>query len=159
MSTESFADLGVSRAVISFISRAGITEPFAIQGAVIGDAIAGREVVAKSHAASGKTLVVAIPLVERIGVTDPRTAARVLAPTAPDAGGGWVMRGFDDRCVRRMYGVSLEDGVWRMCLDAPAFDQRFLREARARCFRDRVATRGDVGDWQDDLIGHVRRRD
>ena len=42
MSTESFADFGVSRAVISPLSRVGITEPFAIQRAVIGDAIAGR---------------------------------------------------------------------------------------------------------------------
>ena len=145
------ADLGVSLAVISSLSRAGITEPFAIQRAVIGDAIAVREVVAKSQAGSGKTLAFAIPLVQRIRATDPRTAPRVLAPTAPDAGGGWVMRGFDARGVRRTYGVSLEDGVLRMCLDAPAFDQRFLREARARCLRDRVATRGDVGDWQDDL--------
>jgi ATP-dependent RNA helicase RhlE len=81
MSTESFADLGVSRAVISSLSRAGITEPFAIQRAVIGDAIAGRDVIAKSPTGSGKTLTFGIPLVERIGATDPRPAALVLAPT------------------------------------------------------------------------------
>ena len=66
MSTESFADLGVSRAVISSLSDAGITEPFAIQRAVIGDAIAGRDVIAKSPTGSGKTLAFGIPLVERI---------------------------------------------------------------------------------------------
>jgi hypothetical protein len=151
MSTESFADLGVSRAVISSLSRAGITEPFAIQGAVIGDAIAGREVVAKSQAGSGKTLAFAIPLVERIGVTDPRTAARVLAPTAPDAGGGWVMRGFDARGVRRT--------VWRLARGRRAAHVR-------RCPRVRPAlpprssgtmpsrpcgNSRSVGDWQDDL--------
>src|SRR5581483_6037940 len=81
MSTESFADLGVSRAVISSLSAAGITLPFAIQSSVIGDAIAGRDVIAKSPTGSGKTLAFGIPLVERIGATDPRPAALVLAPT------------------------------------------------------------------------------
>jgi ATP-dependent RNA helicase RhlE len=81
MSTESFADLGVSRAVIGSLSAAGITEPFAIQRAVIGDAIAGRDVIAKSPTGSGKTLAFGIPLVERIGAEDPRPSALVLAPT------------------------------------------------------------------------------
>src|SRR5690349_14642565 len=81
MSTESFADLGVSRAVVGSLSRAGITQPFAIQNAVIGDAIAGRDVIAKSPTGSGKTLAFGIPLVERIGAEDPRPAALVLAPT------------------------------------------------------------------------------
>ena len=81
MSTASFADLGVSRAVISSLAAAGITEPFAIQRAVIGDAIAGRDVIAKSPTGSGKTLAFGIPLVERIGAEDPRPAALVLAPT------------------------------------------------------------------------------
>ena len=81
MSTESFADLGVSRAVVGTLSQAGITQPFAIQRAVIGDAIAGRDVIAKSPTGSGKTLAFGIPLVERIGANDPRPAALVLAPT------------------------------------------------------------------------------
>jgi superfamily II DNA/RNA helicase len=81
MSTESFTDLGVSRAVVSSLSQAGITEPFAIQRAVIGDAVAGRDVIAKSPTGSGKTLAFGIPLVERIGAGDPRPAALVLAPT------------------------------------------------------------------------------
>jgi superfamily II DNA/RNA helicase len=81
MSTESFADLGVSRAVIGSLSTAGITEPFAIQRVVIGDAIAGRDVIAKSPTGSGKTLAFGIPLVERIGAEDRRPAALVVAPT------------------------------------------------------------------------------
>jgi ATP-dependent RNA helicase RhlE len=81
MSTESFADLGVSRAVISSLSAAGITEPFAIQRAVIGDAIAGRDVIAKSPTGSGKTLAFGIPIVERIQAQDRRPVALVLAPT------------------------------------------------------------------------------
>jgi ATP-dependent RNA helicase RhlE len=81
MSTETFADLGVSHTVISALSRAGITEPFAIQRAVIGDAIAGRDVIAKSPTGSGKTFAFGIPIVERLEATDPRPAALVLAPT------------------------------------------------------------------------------
>jgi ATP-dependent RNA helicase RhlE len=81
MSTESFADFGVSRAVITSLAEAGITKPFAIQRAVIADAIAGRDVIAKSPTGSGKTLAFGIPLVERIAATDPRPAALVLAPT------------------------------------------------------------------------------
>src|ERR1700742_394178 len=81
MSNQSFADLGVSRAVVSSLSSAGIIQPFAIQCAVIGDAIAGRDVIAKSPTGSGKTLAFGIPLVERIGAEDRRPAALVLAPT------------------------------------------------------------------------------
>jgi superfamily II DNA/RNA helicase len=81
MSTRSFADLGVSRAVISSLSDAGFTDPFAIQRVVIGDAIKGRDVIAKSPTGSGKTLAFGIPLVERIRAEDPRPTALVLAPT------------------------------------------------------------------------------
>jgi ATP-dependent RNA helicase RhlE len=81
MSTGSFADLGVSPAVVSSLAHVGVTEPFAIQSAVIGDAIAGRDVIAKSPTGSGKTLAFGVPVVERIGAEDRRPAALVLAPT------------------------------------------------------------------------------
>ncbi|MGH2876198.1 MAG: DEAD/DEAH box helicase [Solirubrobacteraceae bacterium] len=81
MSMESFAELGVSRPVIGRLSEAGITEPFAIQRLVIGDAIAGRDVIAQSPTGSGKTLAFGIPLVERIAAESRRPAALVLAPT------------------------------------------------------------------------------
>jgi superfamily II DNA/RNA helicase len=81
MSTESFADLGVTPAVLNALSQAGITEPFAIQRAVIADAIAGRDVIARSPTGSGKTLAFGIPMVERIAATDRRPVALVLAPT------------------------------------------------------------------------------
>ncbi len=81
MSTESFADLGVSRTVASALSRRGITQPFPIQRVVIGDAIAGRDVIAKSPTGSGKTLAFGIPLVECISAEEPRPAGLVVAPT------------------------------------------------------------------------------
>src|SRR5512142_821792 len=81
MSAESFADLGVSDAVVSCLSAAGISAPFAIQRAVIGDALTGRDVIAKSPTGSGKTLAFGIPLVDSIAAEDRRPGALVLAPT------------------------------------------------------------------------------
>jgi superfamily II DNA/RNA helicase len=81
MSEQSFAELGVSRAVVSSLSQAGINAPFAIQRAVIADAIAGRDVIAKSPTGSGKTLAFGIPLVERTAAEARRPSALVLAPT------------------------------------------------------------------------------
>ena len=72
MSKQSFADLGVSRAVVGSLAQHGITEPFAIQRDVIGDVLAGRDVLAKSPTGSGKTLAFGIPLVERIEADGPR---------------------------------------------------------------------------------------
>ena len=72
MSTESFADLGVSNTVISSLSASGITRPFAIQRSVVGDALAGRDVIVKSPTGSGKTLAFGLPLVERLNAEDPR---------------------------------------------------------------------------------------
>jgi superfamily II DNA/RNA helicase len=81
MSTQSFADLGVSRAVVGSLSDQGITQPFAIQRDVIGDVLAGRDVLAKSPTGSGKTLAFGIPLADRIDAEARRPAALVLAPT------------------------------------------------------------------------------
>ena len=81
MSTESFADLGASRAVVNSLVSAGITEPFAIQRVVIGDALAGRDLIVKSPTGSGKTLAFGVPLVERIAAEARRPAGLILAPT------------------------------------------------------------------------------
>jgi superfamily II DNA/RNA helicase len=81
MSTQSFADLGVSTAVADALAGRGITNPFAVQSLVIGDVLAGRDVLAKSPTGSGKTLAFAIPIVQRVEATDRRPAALILAPT------------------------------------------------------------------------------
>jgi ATP-dependent RNA helicase RhlE len=81
MSAESFAELGVTRAVIGALSAAGIDKPFAIQEAVIADAVAGRDVIAMSPTGSGKTLAFGVPLAERLGAEDRRPSGLVLAPT------------------------------------------------------------------------------
>jgi superfamily II DNA/RNA helicase len=81
MSPQSFADLGVSRAVVHALDERGFTEPFAIQKLVIADVLAGRDVLAKSPTGSGKTLAFAVPLSDRIAAEDQRPAGLVLAPT------------------------------------------------------------------------------
>jgi ATP-dependent RNA helicase RhlE len=81
MSPQSFADLGVSDTVARVLAERGFKEPFAIQRLVIGDALAGRDILGKSPTGSGKTLAFGIPLVERIAAEDPRPVALVLAPT------------------------------------------------------------------------------
>jgi superfamily II DNA/RNA helicase len=81
MSSQSFADLGVSRAVVRALSERGITEPFAIQNLVVADVLAGRDVLAQSPTGSGKTLAFGVPLVDRVEADAPRPAALVLAPT------------------------------------------------------------------------------
>jgi superfamily II DNA/RNA helicase len=78
---QSFADLGVSRAVCGALDADGITEPFAIQRLVVADVLAGRDVLAKSPTGSGKTLAFMVPLIDRIEATDRRPAALILAPT------------------------------------------------------------------------------
>ncbi|HEY1774765.1 MAG TPA: DEAD/DEAH box helicase [Solirubrobacteraceae bacterium] len=81
MSTQSFADLGVSKAVSDALSRRGFTHPFAVQSLVIGDVLAGRDVLVKSPTGSGKTLAFGIPTADLLDANGPRPAALVLAPT------------------------------------------------------------------------------
>jgi ATP-dependent RNA helicase RhlE len=81
MSTSSFADLGVSQTVVDALARGGITEPFAVQRLVIGEVLAGHDVLVCSPTGSGKTLAFALPLVERIAADAARPAALILAPT------------------------------------------------------------------------------
>jgi ATP-dependent RNA helicase RhlE len=81
MSSQSFADLGVSRPVVGALAERGISEPFAIQKLVIADVLAGRDVLAKSPTGSGKTIAFGAPIADRIEATDHRPAALVLAPT------------------------------------------------------------------------------
>jgi superfamily II DNA/RNA helicase len=79
--SSSFAALGVSARMVDALAAGGIEQPFAIQSLVIGDVLAGRDVLAKSPTGSGKTLAFAVPLADRIERGGPRPAALVLAPT------------------------------------------------------------------------------
>src|SRR5215831_13888048 len=81
MPQKSFAELGVSDAVVDALAARSIHHPFRIQELVLPDALAGLDVLAKSPTGSGKTLAFAVPIVERTTTDDPRPSALVLVPT------------------------------------------------------------------------------
>ncbi|MGA2469083.1 MAG: DEAD/DEAH box helicase [Solirubrobacteraceae bacterium] len=81
MSKQSFAELGVSSAVVNALAARGFEEPFAVQRLVIGDVLAGRDVLAKSPTGSGKTLAFGIPIADLTAAEARRPAALILAPT------------------------------------------------------------------------------
>ena len=81
MSRHTFAGLGVSEVVVAALAARGIVEPFPVQSSSIPDGLAGRDLLVESPTGSGKSLAFGLPLLERVGPTDPRPAALVLAPT------------------------------------------------------------------------------
>ena len=81
MSERTFAELGVSPPVIDALAKRGIVAPFKIQTLVMDDALAGKDVLAKSRTGSGKTLAFAIPIVQQLETSDPKPSAVVLVPT------------------------------------------------------------------------------
>jgi len=81
MSTQSFADLGVSKDVVRALRAGGVTTPFPVQAQVVPDVLDGRDVLVKSPTGSGKTLAFAAPIADLIERADPKVAALVLAPT------------------------------------------------------------------------------
>jgi ATP-dependent RNA helicase RhlE len=81
MQQQFFPDLGVSRPVTDVLARRGITDPFPIQAMVLADGMAGHDVLAKSRTGSGKTLVFALTIVERMKNDGPTPGAVVLVPT------------------------------------------------------------------------------
>ncbi len=76
-----FSELGVSERITRVLAERDMHDPFPIQTRVIPDALAGRDVLAKSPTGSGKTLSFAIPIIERLEASDRRPAALVLVPT------------------------------------------------------------------------------
>jgi len=81
----SFIDLGVSPPMAEALARRGIDAPFPIQTLVLADALAGRDVLARSRTGSGKTLAFAVPILERCP-PGRRPSALVLVPTRELAG-------------------------------------------------------------------------
>jgi superfamily II DNA/RNA helicase len=79
--TTTFSDLGVSAPVVAALKRHEIHAPFPIQQLVIADALAGRDVLAKSRTGSGKTLAFAIPIVERVDASAKQPSVLILVPT------------------------------------------------------------------------------
>ncbi|MEX0984124.1 MAG: DEAD/DEAH box helicase [Actinomycetota bacterium] len=76
-----FRSLGVSEPVAEALRMRGLDRPFAIQSLVIPDALAGRDVLARSRTGSGKTLAFVLPLVERLSPSGQSPTGLILTPT------------------------------------------------------------------------------
>jgi hypothetical protein len=76
---------------------------------------------------------------------------------APEDGDGLVLESFDSRGVRRTYGTSVEDGVWRIWRDASGFDQRFSAVVRGDEFEGLFELARTPGEWQEDMRVIYRR--
>jgi superfamily II DNA/RNA helicase len=81
MSSESFADLGVSQPVVAALAKRGFHKPFAVQSLAIADVLAGHDVLVQSPTGSGKTLAFGVPIADRLEQGQRGPAALVLAPT------------------------------------------------------------------------------
>jgi superfamily II DNA/RNA helicase len=125
MSTHDFPSLGVSEPVVRALEARGITTPFPVQILVLADALAGRDVLAKSRTGSGKTLAFALPIVERLrpGARG-RPQALILVPTRELA--AQVVEEFED--VARAKGLHV----------AAAYGGVSIRD------QDRGVTRADI---------------
>jgi ATP-dependent RNA helicase RhlE len=76
-----FAEFGVSETIVEALALRNINGTFPIQALVLRDAIAGKDVLARSETGSGKTLAFAVPIVERLEHDNASPAALILVPT------------------------------------------------------------------------------
>jgi ATP-dependent RNA helicase RhlE len=106
----SFIDLGLSPAVAQALKMRGIAQPFEIQASVLPDALAGRDILARSRTGSGKTLAFAAPMVERLTPSGQSPTGLVLTPTRELA--SQVMEDFRAIAdVRRLHVATVYGGV------------------------------------------------
>lgn len=109
MASQSFADLGVSTAVVERLGEQGIVDAFPIQVATIEAALAGRDICGKAPTGSGKTLAFGIPTIEMVDqAKSGRPRALILSPTRELASQIHdelnPLAAARDRTVRAVYG-------------------------------------------------------
>ncbi|NYD55289.1 DEAD/DEAH box helicase [Microbacterium pseudoresistens] len=76
-----FDDLGISGAVLAAIRDLGYETPSAIQAATIPLLLEGRDVLGMAQTGTGKTAAFALPVLERLDLSQKTPQALVLAPT------------------------------------------------------------------------------
>jgi len=77
---KTFAELGLSQAIVDAILRVGFEHPTPIQAAVIALALEGRDVIGLAQTGSGKTAAFVLPIVEKMTHGN-GVRALILAPT------------------------------------------------------------------------------
>jgi ATP-dependent RNA helicase DeaD len=76
-----FSDLGLSAPVLKALKGIGYETPSAIQAATIPTLLAGRDVVGQAQTGTGKTAAFALPIIDRLELSQKTPQALVLAPT------------------------------------------------------------------------------
>jgi ATP-dependent RNA helicase DeaD len=76
-----FADLGLGDAVLKSLRDVGYETPSAIQAATIPMLLSGRDVVGLAQTGTGKTAAFALPILDRLDLSQKTPQALVLAPT------------------------------------------------------------------------------
>ena len=76
-----FADLGLGEPVLAALRDVGYETPSAIQAATIPALVAGRDVVGLAQTGTGKTAAFALPILDRLDLSQKSPQALVLAPT------------------------------------------------------------------------------
>ncbi|WP_371861284.1 DEAD/DEAH box helicase [Microbacterium maritypicum] len=79
--TPRFEELGITGPVLKAIKDLGYETPSPIQAATIPTLLAGRDVVGMAQTGTGKTAAFALPVLERLDVSQKTPQALVLAPT------------------------------------------------------------------------------
>jgi ATP-dependent RNA helicase DeaD len=76
-----FSDLALGEPVLKALHDIGYETPSAIQAATIPPLLAGRDVVGMAQTGTGKTAAFALPIIDRLDVSQKNPQALVLAPT------------------------------------------------------------------------------
>jgi len=76
-----FSDLGLSQPVLKALKEIGYETPSAIQAATIPTLLGGRDVVGMAQTGTGKTAAFALPIIDRLDLSQKTPQALVLAPT------------------------------------------------------------------------------
>ncbi len=76
-----FADLGLGEAMLKGLADVGYESPSRIQAATIPPLLAGDDVVGLAQTGTGKTAAFALPILDRLDVSQKTPQALVLAPT------------------------------------------------------------------------------
>ena len=77
----SFAQLGLSDAVLRAVYEIGYETPSPIQAAAIGPLLEGRDILGQAQTGTGKTAAFALPLLSRLDIARVRPQILVLTPT------------------------------------------------------------------------------
>ena len=82
MTTQTFANLGLSEDILKAIAKKGFTTPSPIQSGVIPLLLRGKkDIIGQAQTGTGKTAAFALPLLELLDANIKKTQAIILAPT------------------------------------------------------------------------------